>query len=45
VVIVHGSRRPGHIRWIQAGLNCAASNRHPILDGKALAVDRPLSAG
>ena len=38
-VVQRNSRPPGHIRWIQARLNCAANNRHTVLDGRALAVD------
>jgi peptidoglycan hydrolase-like protein with peptidoglycan-binding domain len=37
--IRQGSAHPGHIRWIQARLNFAAHNTHPVLHGQALRVD------
>jgi Putative peptidoglycan binding domain len=37
--IEKGSPKAGHIKWIQARLNFAAHNHHPVLDGKALDVD------
>lgn len=38
-IVEEGSRKPGHVRWIQARLNFAAHNKHPVLDGKALRLD------
>ncbi|MFB9239401.1 peptidoglycan-binding protein [Plantactinospora siamensis] len=34
-----GSPKHDHVRWIQARLNFAAHNRHPVLGGQPLAVD------
>jgi hypothetical protein len=37
--ILRGSQHADHVRWIQARLNYAAGNHHPVLDGDKLAVD------
>jgi hypothetical protein len=37
--ITEKTDKPGHIKWIQARLNYAARNKHPVLSGAALHID------
>jgi Putative peptidoglycan binding domain len=37
--VVRNDKRTNHVKWIQARLNHAAKNKHPVLGGKPLDVD------